>query len=324
MAGSFSIEERIAYLREFGGASLGYSTLQPGLRYFDVPQIGYLAYESYGGCDFVLSSPICADHHLETLLGEFIRTHEQPCFVQIYRREAELLRDVFRQYVVQMGMEFWLDGQTWNVQGGKKTHIRRWLNTARNAEVTVTPIDAEARRDDVQRVSDHWRNSRRNDGNLRFLVRNFAMDKQVAALARPYGAFRNGELIGVVDFAPMFRRHRATGYYADLVRMVPDAPNGTSDLIIATALQDFIREGSPTLSLGLAPFARLSRCANEPPFIHKLLSFLYVAGNQLYHFKGNYFHKEKYRAIEIPVFYTTANRNAIMEVLKIFKLIGVF
>lgn len=150
------------------------------------------------------------------------------------------------------------------------------------------------------------------------------MDKQVAALARPYGAFRNGELIGVVDFAPMFRRHRATGYYADLVRMVPDAPNGTSDLIIATALQDFIREGSPTLSLGLAPFARLSRCANEPPFIHKLLSFLYVAGNQLYHFKGNYFHKEKYRAIEIPVFYTTANRNAIMEVLKIFKLIGVF
>ncbi len=56
-------------------------------------------------------------------------------------------------------------------------------------------------------------------------MRNFSNSKQVASLARPYGAFQNGELIGVVDFAPMFRGHRATGYYgADLVRMIPDAP----------------------------------------------------------------------------------------------------
>lgn len=128
---------------------------------------------------------------------------------------------------------------------------------------TVNPIDAEERRDDVQRVSDQWRKSRRNDGNLRFLVRNFSTDKQVASLARPYGAFQNGELIGVVDFAPMFRGHRATGYYADLVRMIPDAPNGTSDLIIATALQDFASglypRGIPHSVVGPCPL-----CQAEP------------------------------------------------------------
>jgi lysylphosphatidylglycerol synthetase-like protein (DUF2156 family) len=223
-----------------------------------------------------------------------------------------------------MGMEFWLDGQTWTTHGGQKTHIRRWLNTARNADVTVSPIDVEKQRQDVQRVSDQWRHSRRNDGKLRFLVRDFSSDKRLDTLARPYGAFQNGGLIGVVDFAPMFRGHRATGYYADLVRMIPDAPNGTSDLIIATAFQDFIREESHTLSLGLAPFAKLRPCAHEPPFIRKLLSFLYVTGNPLYHFKGIYFHKEKYRGEEVPVFYTTKNRNAFPELVRVFRLVGVF
>ena len=155
-------------------------------------------------------------------------------------------------------------------------------------------------------------------------MRDFSPDQAVQTLTRPYGAFQNGELIGVIDFAPMFRAHRVTGYYADIVRMIPGAPNGTSDLIITTAFQEFIREEANTLSLGLAPLARLVPCPNEPPVIRKLLSLLYIAGNRLYHFKGNYFHKEKYRGEEIPVFYTTKNRNAFADLLKILRLIGVF
>ena len=324
MPESFSPEERLYYLQEFGCRTLAYSTLQPGLRYFDVPRVGYLGYQSYGGRDFVLSSPICADNNLETLLGEFIRTHEHPCFVQIYQQEADLLRDVFHHYVTPMGVEFWLHGATWTIQGGEKTHIRRWINTAQNANVIVKPLERGQPQHDMQRVSDQWRASRRNDGKLRFLVRDFYPDPAAQALARPYGAFQNGSLIGVIDFAPMFRAHRATGYYADIVRMIPGAPNGTSDLIIATAFQEFIREEAKTLSLGLAPLAKLAPCSNEPPFIRKLLSLLYIAGNRMYPFQGIYFHKEKYRGEEVPVFYTTKNRTAFTELLSVFRLVGMF
>ncbi len=320
----FSLEERLSYLQEHGRHSLAYATLQPGLRYFDVPRVGFLGYQSYGGRDFVLSNPICADDDLETLLGEFIRTHEHPCFVQIYRREAEILRDVFHQYAVQMGVEVWLDGATWTTQGGQKTHIRRWINTARNANVRVQPLARERPQHDVQRVSDQWRASRTNERTLRFLVRDFYRDPGVQALTRPYGAFQQGALIGVVDFAPIFGSQRTTGYYADIVRMIPGAPNGTSDLIIATALQEFIGEKATILSLGLAPLAKLAPCSNEPLFMRRLLSLLYVAGNRIYSFKGNYFHKEKYRGEEVPVFYTTKHRNAFGELLRVFRLVGVF
>jgi len=55
-----------------------------------------------------------------------------------------------------------------------------------------------------------------------------------------------------------------------------------------------------------------------------VLSLLYLAGNRMYHFKGNYFHKEKYRGEEIPVFYTTRNRNTLIELLSVFRVVGVF
>jgi phosphatidylglycerol lysyltransferase len=321
---SFSLEERIHYLKEFGCRSLAYSTLQPGLRYFDVPHIGYVGYQSYGGRDFVLSSPICADNNLETLLGEFIRTREHPCFVQIYQREADLLRDVFHHYVTPIGVEFWLHGETWTIHGGEKARIRSLIHTARNAGVTVRPLDTGELRHDVQRVSDQWRDSRRNTGNLRFLVRDFYADPALQALTRLYGAFQKGSLVGVLEFSPLFRMQRVTGYFVDIVRTTPGAPNGTSDLIITAAFQKFIQEKTVTLSLGLAPLAKLAPCPNEPPLLRKLLSLLYVAGNRMYHFKGTYFHKKKYRGEEVPVFYTTKNRNAVTEILSVLRLIGVF
>jgi phosphatidylglycerol lysyltransferase len=321
---SFSLEERIHFLKEFGCRSLAYSTLQPGLRYFDVPHVGYLGYQSYGGRDFVLSSPICAENNLESLLGEFIRTREYPCFVQIYQREAEILREVFHHCVVQIGVEPWLNGATWNIHGGEKAHIRRWINTARNANVIVKQLGKGQSHCEVQRISDEWLGGKNNNGKLKFLVRDFYADPALQTLTRSYGAFQNGGLIGVVEFAPMFRAHRATGYYADIVRTIPDAPNGTSDLIIVTAFDEFIQEEAKILSLGLAPLAKLVPCSSEPPLIRKLLSLLYVTGNRLYPFKGIYFHKEKYRGEEIPVFCTTKNRSAFIELLMIFRLVGVF
>ena len=324
MSESFFLEERIHYLKEFGCRSLSYATLQPGLRYFDVPDVGYLSYQSYGGRDFVLSSPICAENNIETLLGEFIRTHEHPCFVQMYQREADILREVFNHYVVQIGVEHWLNGATWNIHGREKTHIRRWINTARNANVIVKQLGKGQPQCDVQRISDQWLGGKKNKRKLKFLVRDFYADPALQTLTRSYGAFQNGRLIGVVDFAPLFSAHRATGYYADNVRTNPDAPNGTSDLVIVTAFQEFIQEEAKTLSLGLAPLAKIVPCSSEPPLIRKLLSLLYITGNRLYPFKGNYFHKEKYRGEEIPVFSTAKNRYAFTELLMIFRLVGVF
>ena len=46
-AGALSFAERVGYLKQYGVHSQSFSTLQPGMKYFDVPGIGYVASVSY-------------------------------------------------------------------------------------------------------------------------------------------------------------------------------------------------------------------------------------------------------------------------------------
>ena len=112
-------------------------------------------------------------------------------------------------------------------------------------------------------------------------------------------------------------------YYVNLVQFKAHAPNGTSDYIVNAAFDEFTREGARYLSFGMSPLAKLAPCRNEPPFIRSVGSWLYRNGNSFYNFTGNYFHKEKYRGAEVPVFYATRKWNALPDVLRLFRLVGI-
>src|SRR5690554_7502963 len=56
----FTFSERVSYLKRFGGHSQSFSTLQPDMQYFDVPDVGYMAYRRKWGATIVLSDPVCA------------------------------------------------------------------------------------------------------------------------------------------------------------------------------------------------------------------------------------------------------------------------
>ena len=59
-SGSFTFTERVGFLKKYGTHSQSFSTLQPGMQYFDVPGMGYIAYMRKWGGTFVLSDPVCA------------------------------------------------------------------------------------------------------------------------------------------------------------------------------------------------------------------------------------------------------------------------
>ena len=323
MPEAFSLEERIEYLKDHGAHILSLSSLQPGMEYFDVPHVGYIAFRTQGTRDFALAHPICADTNLEKLIAAFLQEHPRASFVQIDESLARLLREGFGYYTVRIGVECRLNAERWALQGKGKTHMRRWLNTAKNAQVTVRELGRDESLPDIQRVSEAWLSTRTSGVELRFLVRDFLKDPRCARLCRLFGAYKEGRLIGLVEFDPTFSGKAITGYYADLVRTAPGAPNGTSVLIIMTAMEAFQGEAICNLSLGLAPLAQLRPCQKEPPLIRQCLALLYRAGNSLYNFQGSYFHKEKYRSQEVPVFYATKQANAFAEVIPLFRLIGV-
>jgi len=91
----FSIEERINLIKRFGNSCMAYSTLQPGISYYDLPGAGYLAFTKQGRTRFVLGNPICDREKMVDLIRGALREHPQTSFYQISRDVAEILHKEF-------------------------------------------------------------------------------------------------------------------------------------------------------------------------------------------------------------------------------------
>ncbi|MEQ9364674.1 MAG: phosphatidylglycerol lysyltransferase domain-containing protein, partial [Leptospirales bacterium] len=105
----------------------------------------------------------------------------------------------------------------------------------------------------------------------------------------------------------------------NLSRARQDAPHGTNDLIVLEAMRIFKAEGSEVLSLGLSPFAELkdedyanSRVASA------LFRFMFEHCQFVYPFKGNYFHKQKYRGRSFQTYVSA------MPAINIYRILGIF
>ena len=83
--------ELLPYLKQYGSTIMAYSTLQKGLRYFTISDMGYIAYAiRFVGPPFllmreplVLGDPVCHPKDRLTLLAAFLRKHSKAIFLQV-------------------------------------------------------------------------------------------------------------------------------------------------------------------------------------------------------------------------------------------------
>jgi phosphatidylglycerol lysyltransferase len=80
---------------------------------------------------------------------------------------------------------------------------------------------------------------------------------------------------------------------ADLMRHLPDAPNGTMDFLFTKLLLHFQSQGFERFGLGMAP---LSGMAEHPlaPGWHRIGRLLFAHGENFYNFQGLRAFKEKF------------------------------
>lgn len=97
----------------------------------------------------------------------------------------------------------------------------------------------------------------------------------------------------IVAFATLMTTDARIEASVDLMRHVPDAPNGTMDFLFVKLLQHFQAEGFQRFGLGMAP---LSGMAQHPlaPNWHRLGRMLFSHGEHFYNFQGLRAFKEKF------------------------------
>lgn len=317
-------------LRQHGRCSISYSTLQPGLHYWITPGMGYIAYQTLAPCPIsplgkrvVLSDPVCHQDHWEQMTLPFIKENSPVLFLQISREYADFLR-AHLPFINQCGVETEINLTDFSLKGKKMGQVRHWINTARHKGVSVLEMPIEKMPlADIKAVSHHWL-QKRGKRELTFLTRPLVPVNEPDV--RYFWAIQERNIVGMLIFDPIYQSGVITGYYHNFVRLLPNAPHGTSDLMTLEAIKVFSSEGVDKISFGLSPLAGLEQeTSGENALTSRLLRGLYQSSpRMIYNFKANIFHKRKYHGHQKPVYFAGTDGNGIRDILASLRAIGMF
>jgi len=295
-------------VRRWGGHSLAYSTLQPGMLHFGEPSQGYVACRRCLGHTVALGDPLCPRSGRKALLRAFVETMPRPVFMQVLGETAAVLRTLgFR--VTPVGVESEINVDSFGLGGKRKADLRHYRNRAREGGVLVHELEDSGRnRRALDTISREW------------LRRKSLFSRELSFLARPYvtvpepdtrlfAAEVAGQTVAFVVLDPMFQAGTPVGYAVTILRHRGSVPEGTVDAINLHVIDRLREEGVPVLSLGVSPFRAVEEQASldgvGAPAAYWLFRALRRWGTPIYHFKGLVFHKSRYRAREVPVYVAT-------------------
>lgn len=122
---------------------------------------------------------------------------------------------------------------------------------------------------------------------------------------------REGRLIA---FATLWEGAEHEEMSVDLIRFLPDAPNGVMDFVFTEAILMAQREGFRWFNLGMAPLSGLEDHALAPLW-HRAGTFVFRQGEHFYNFEGLRNYKEKFTPVWRPKYLCCRGGLAIPRVL---------
>lgn len=314
---SFTFTERIKHLKAYGAHSQAYSTLQPGMKYFDMLGVGYIAYMTYWGNTFVLSDPICAPENVEPILKRFMKHFPNANFIQVSHSVATFLHNHLKLYATVFGSEARIDLKNWSLQGKKKQIIRTAINQANKCGIVVKERLCEG---DARRISEDWIKTRKCKSNeIRFLIR--PMNMTYTEGSRQFYAYKDGKAVGLIYFDPLYQNNQVISYVPSISRSCASFKQGLFYKLMSHAMGIFRSEGVPHLDLGLIPlYFEKDDKPHEAKLLKSGLRLVYEKGNFLFNFKGLAFCKSRFQG-EITTTYCCHRQSlSFVALLAMFRL----
>lgn len=298
--------KRVACLKHFGSHSQAFSTMQPDLSYFEVPDIGYIAYARRFGLNCVLSDPICHPQHRALMLDRFLAELPNAFFVQVSKAVVDHLHRHHGYYGTQFGSESKIDLASWSLSGSKKTVIRTAVNQARKQGIEIRESGLHH---DLEKASNAWIRTRRcGDAEIRFLIRPMAIDYTEGT--RHFYAHHHGEAVGFVFFDPVYLNGRVVSYVPNISRACASFRQGLWYALMAHAIEVFRAEGVTHLDLGLVPLMMADNVEpQESRWLRALMSLIRERMDFLYNFKGLEFAKARFQGTVEKTY--CCHRNAV-------------
>jgi lysylphosphatidylglycerol synthetase-like protein (DUF2156 family) len=323
---SFSIAERIAYLKKFGTNCNAFASFQPGMQYFDVHDVGYVSYRSAFGLVFALSDPICKAENMERLVAQFMARFPNALWVQITPELAKHIAEKHGFYCTQLGSENKVPLSTWTMAGKERQSLRKTVNQARTQGITIAEEGyigtVGPAHDELMEASEAWLKTRVVKKELKFLVRPMEMDYRENC--RYFYARKDGHVVGYVCFDPIYRDGKVVAYAPNVSRSWAGFKRGLWYSVMIHAMNLMKEEGVEYIDFGLFP-ARVHKEMEsfESPMIHKLMDFIYNKCGWLYSCKGLDFAKSRFDGKFTKTFLAHRSRLPLFGIFAILRSSGV-
>lgn len=253
-----------------------------------------LMYADQGRTRVVAGGPLGDSNSADDLLWQFVEQAQdegmRPVFFQIPVSEMPRLVDMgFKLY--KLGEEgrvplaaFTLDGST----GRKLRHARSRFQREGLRFAIWEPGEAAANIPLLRVVSDAWLSEHRA-GEKGFTLGRFDPD----FLTRfPCGVVRD-PADRVIAFATLWMTASKEEFSVDLMRHLPDTPNGVMEGMFVELILWGQSQGYLYFNLGMAPLSGLSTHPLAPMW-HHLATLIFRRGESLYNFRGLRGYKEKF------------------------------
>ena len=243
-----------------------------GVRLWSCPETeGAVAFNELGKVWLVPGDPLANANNQAAVAHYFLRAaHAKGRTVGFIPASERFAKHSSRLGLraVKIGSAPYFDLTTWAPRGDRAKKARAGVNQARRAGVEVAEvinIDEMLIRE-AGYLCKRWLKTRRSPTKFGWL---FAVDLFHHSARKKYFTARDptGRLVGFLAASPIPARQ---GWYLEDVLRLPDAPNGTADLLVVEALKSLKRDGARLATLGTAPMAMEGAVDLSIPYSSKL------------------------------------------------------
>lgn len=284
---------------QHGWNATAYQILNPGIQlWFSRMGDAVIGYVVKRRVRVVAGAPICPAARLGEVLTEWENAAQKFGHKICYFGAAGLLygrlKDCPDYSIVVLGAQPVWNPQNWAALIQNQKKLRAELRTALNKGVQAIEwsVEKAAQSAELERCLKQWLQTR-GLPPLHFLVEprtlHYLGDRRI------WVAEVAGKPVGFLVMAPIPCRN---GWLTEQFVRGENAPNGTVDLLLDTAIRAVAQDGATYLTMGLVPLSGQVKEANadNPLWLRFLTSWVRAHGRRFYHFEG----LEKFKAKFFP------------------------
>ena len=281
-------------VRDHGHRSLSALAAQQDKHHLSVASgRGLVAYAVRGPVAFAAGDPLCAEADSEAAARDWLahcrKNGWTPCVYEAAEERRELYAHLGLRSL-KMAEEAIVELPSFSLTGGARASLRSMVHKVRRQGLEVQRYDRRcAARPEVdaqlEEISREWLAERRL-GEMGFSLGRFSLD--TLDEQHVFLALRGERVLAFTSWRP-YRGGRAA--LLDLMRRRSEAPSGTMDLLVSSALEALREAGLEEASLANAPLANVG----EPKSgLEKGVTLLFEHVNAFYGYRNLFQFKKKF------------------------------